>query len=1155
MKQFKNLILAGALAVGLAGFAVSCNKYGDDIEEIRNELASLRTGQVATVESQLASLQGTVSGLTTAKDALQSTVSGLESQLNALKNSAASAEDVAAVEAQIAALEADIAALKAADAALEAKIAEINKTLETFVTLDDLDATLASYATVKEVAEAVAEVQAALDKYVKSNDETVAAEVAKLEAAIAKAQEEAVAAAGKAFEAAFQTSFDAAAAAANLVDASALKAEVDAYDAKIKAYIAAAILDNGGNVNEEIGAQISEAIANLQKLLSGRLTSVVLIPELYVNGIEAIGLKSFGYTEKTVTSTDKKEEWETVVDKTTGVATQYSAGAFPTEVRYHVSPAHLTAADIEAPEFVYESAETRVAVKENLLNVIDWTVEGGELVMTVNKASGARISNNTYGKINTAAVRVPIAEKNLVEGEANAIVYSDYARLYETTVTPQIAALIDHSYGGRKEKDGIFECTIFDEKTGLPIRNNDYHFFGSYSNLQSNSNWYASNEIVYNESYDLMKMVTGCYHDYLTIDNTSYYIGKEITKEELAELGFEFRFAIPTLPNISGENGTDQQVFAKLDGSIISSKLPNGVTNNKAAVGKTPIVRVELVDTNTDKIVDVRYFMIEWVEKSLTSASYDKTFDYTLRCGGFVGEINWEEVVNEILANVGEDGISYDEFLSYYRYHDAKLDASEDNREHNGSGFVYEPQDTYTNEFTFVTDWWSQHQHSAAFVWTLTDEQIGQVMDINGNLLVKSKHLKVTIPANSGSSEIVLNLTVNIKLPVLPAFNGTQSTFWEKPGEVANIYPVIYNSPTASEYVRYEYDFDRLFADNQIVKNMLPCGKWDLQFAPTQDVLGSFAGVNYTYQSTINPTGNISTAVSTPNNGYMLTAVKAGGLSLLPAGVAAAFEFANFAGYNYGTAAYDGRAITDGAWYSAEKAPLKDGVAEKAATHKSVKADITLNVIETNETTGSDWGKSILTMSNERGKYVDDKLFAVNVWAAVNDYNPYLVKTFNIRFIAPFYVNTKAAGKFTDMVVSGSEVKVSDLLTMTDFNGYTVGKTNGTTEKAKYATALWHYYNVEEPVWNLDQAMTNLKKVGDNYEADVEMDAKDAKISAATRFGEGALALSADGTKVIFKNVSGVPIESNVQIFIPVTVTHKWGTFTQYISVTLQPRQ
>ena len=49
MKQFKNLILAGALVLGLAGFAVSCDKYGDDIDEL--------TSRVGKLETQLTDLQ------------------------------------------------------------------------------------------------------------------------------------------------------------------------------------------------------------------------------------------------------------------------------------------------------------------------------------------------------------------------------------------------------------------------------------------------------------------------------------------------------------------------------------------------------------------------------------------------------------------------------------------------------------------------------------------------------------------------------------------------------------------------------------------------------------------------------------------------------------------------------------------------------------------------------------------------------------------------------------------------------------------------------------------------------------------------------------------------------------------------------------------
>ena len=42
MKQFKNLILAGALVLGLAGFAVSCDKYGDDIDSLQTQVNAIK---------------------------------------------------------------------------------------------------------------------------------------------------------------------------------------------------------------------------------------------------------------------------------------------------------------------------------------------------------------------------------------------------------------------------------------------------------------------------------------------------------------------------------------------------------------------------------------------------------------------------------------------------------------------------------------------------------------------------------------------------------------------------------------------------------------------------------------------------------------------------------------------------------------------------------------------------------------------------------------------------------------------------------------------------------------------------------------------------------------------------------------------------------
>ena len=1191
MKQFKNLILAGALVVGLAGFAVSCNKYGDDIEEIRNELASLRTGQVATVESQLASLQGTVSSLTSAKDALQSTVSGLESQLNALKNSAASAEDVAAVEAQIAALEADIAALKAADAALEAKIAEINKTLETFVTLDDLDATLASYATVKEVAEAVAEVQAALDKYVKSNDETVAAEVAKLEAAIAKAQEEAVAAAGKAFEAAFQTSFDAAVTAAGLVDATKLNAEIEAYDAKIKAYIAAAI-ENGGKVDEEIGGQISEAITDLKKFVANRLTSVTLIPETYVDGIETIMINTMEYPSKKVVPGAKNAqgliETETIDYERNekNAIIYYNFGLGNTDVRYHVSPSKLMQADIEAPTFVYESAvATRAAIKDELLVINGYKVENGELIVSVKGsdislpyASGTRYSympsylyvdgveyyydygqkcyvdeegnpsnvmpnyvtsNRISEDIVTAALRVPIAEKNLAEGESDAVVYSDYARLVQSATSLHIAALIDH-YSKGKETDGKYMDFV---KEGNSVWGDYYYAFAS--SFSSAKNWGSSNELLYNEEYDLLEMVTGC-------NQTDR---KEITKEELAKYGVEFRFAIPEVYYSLGNNNTNEQAFAKIEGTKIIATLPDGTTKNAAATNRTPIVRVELVDTNNDKIIDIRYFKIQWVDKKVTTDPIDPfefEFNYVLNCNNFSGEINWSDFNTKILAKIGENGMSYSDFQNSYDIWNGKVQLEGD-KEDEFSGIYTTDSSAPNFDVMFKPDW-SSDVHTAAVTWKVTPGALGTVIDpISHELVVKSKSVTVIIPGRNNRADIVLKLKVNISLPTLATMNGYNSTFWEDNalGSLARVFPVQYNTPGAAATAIYNHDFHRLFADNQVLKGMFPCGTWDIQFAHNQTAVGS-----YLYQATDGSFkvdsyvyGGAMTDpwMNTGSEGYLLKASTVG----VP-GAPSLFPGSNA---KFGTAAQFVFNGMGSRWYAAESKPLKNNQPEQAATHKSIESNIKLQVTE------SEQGISILSPITEKdGKVVfvngKDKKYTINVWAALNEYNPYLVSSFEVRFAAPLYLKPLALNNFTDQIISGSVVSFKDKLEVYDFAKYlVVGKGSTTDELKKYTAQLQDYYQVEGVVLSEDNAaiMTNLKKdANGSYVAVKGMNPDEATVSVADYFGVGAIAIDATKQEITFKNVAGNKVESEVELYFPVSIKHKWGILTDWVTIKVQ---
>lgn len=465
----------------------------------------MTTGKIASIESQLGSLQTTVTGL----ESLSEQVASIAGKIDGL------------------ATDGDV------QTAIDNALAELKEQLgDTYVTGDLLNTTLLGYATtqsVGDIAGRVSDLESEIGKLASSED--LADQLTKIRGEIETAKNAAVKAAGEACKAAFQTSFDAAVAKAGLVDATEMQDAIDAYDAKIKKYIADAVA-NGGLINQQIASQISAAVTELESKISGRLTSVQLIPELYVDGIETIELKSLAYKAWKVTSTS---ETESVAQGTAVSTTAQSA----TAVRYLVSPSVITVDDIKAPSYVFEKAETRAAVSTELMSVEDWSVANGVLTVDVKKRAGASLELDA-DHIYTAALKVPIADKHLTKGESGTAVYSDYVRITETTVEPRIAALVDK--GASKPNDGEWECS--EEGT-------HYHFSATFEAAKESN---PAKLCAYNDKVDLLSLVTGCYTDAKG--------AHEITKAALAASGLEFRFSIPTKSFKIGENETDQQQFA-----------------------------------------------------------------------------------------------------------------------------------------------------------------------------------------------------------------------------------------------------------------------------------------------------------------------------------------------------------------------------------------------------------------------------------------------------------------------------------------------------------------------------------------------------------------------------------------------------------------
>lgn len=1013
-KIFKNLLALFVTGTMLAG--VGCKDYDDDINKINDRLDELTTGKIADIESQISSMQTTIQNL-----------QALETRIKALEDAQVTDADLQKLQDAIDAIEAD------------------------YVTESALTTTLSSYATTQYVGEAIKAVTDALGSF--TTDEAI-------QAAIDAAKQSAIEAAGKACEEAFKTAVESVIAGATEEPTSEIGKAFKEYDAHIKQLLTDAVEKEDGFINQAIAEQIKAAVDAMSAKLSGRLTSLQVVPDLYVNGIETIELKSFKYTAWNVTSSAAAE---TVKQ---GTATSTTAQDV-TAVRYLVSPTTVTTEDIQEPSFVFEKAETRSAVKEQLLNVDSYSVKDGVLTVNVKKASGTEITL-AKGYIYTAALGVPIAEKWLTDANKPEVVYSDFVALAETTVEPKIAALVNDKFVC-KDPDG------------------HNHYYESYEAAQAAA---AVKQVAYDDKLDLLTLVTGCY-----VDATDGAV--EIKKDELTAAGLEFRFALPTKPYVLGTNESDQQQFATIAGTTMTSKLPDGTTNNQAAIDKTPVVRVELVDVNNkNAVVDVRYFKIQWVRKTIAPIDLGViyTFEYTLGCNEFQGKFLWNQMVNEVLAKIGETGMSQDEFLATYTTPTIAT-VEKGSKEY----YYHKVGDVATAladgvEFVYNFDD-PVDESAAAFTWRLTVDQIGDVIDD----LLADKEVKyvvnVTIPAqNSYQGSVNFAFEVKVALPVLPEIYGYDSSFWYTDYTLAYVYPIQYNTPGAFDTCAYRYELDRLFADSKTVKNLLPCGVWDIQFAEEQPA----KDYGYAVAATTVPAADAT--------GHQL--VK---------GLETAVQLNYAAGEP---------------WYA-------PATTEEGAVNVADVADIQVQVV-----------------NNEAGIGILNKEATLDVWAQINAKNNYKVATFNVYFVAPLKINSELKDAyFVDQVISGSTIDCSKAFTMTDFKDYIVAKvTTGTTEKEKYAAELYKYYVVKDPVWNLANAMTNLKKDSEgNYVVDETITAETAKIKAEDRFGVGCITANADNSSLTFKNVKGVKVEKTIKLFIPVTVSHKWGTLTETVTVDLLP--
>lgn len=691
MKKFFRLV--SVLAIAGATFAYTgCTDYSDDIDKVNDRVDDVEN-TIAGIEKQITGLESTVQGLNAAMDAANASIKDLQDDLAGLG---------AKHDADVKNINAAIDAAKKSITALEGRVKSIEDELPTFAKKSWVEATFATKAQMTAANEEIGklagrlqivenklpELSAAITKNATDID-AANKRIAANEAAIAKAQAAADAAQATASEALGKVN--------TLIDALGVYAEKGKLEAKIEALeemdedlaediadldekklniadfqgkfdvafdaaIKEAVKDNGvvGKViNEKVEAarkalqaQIDVLNTKVNKifgLFEGRITNLTIVPEAYCGGVPVIDFTTLYYTYKNNSYWSSKDA----------------------TVRYRIAPkaAGIDGADFD---FVGDKAFEHNAVMSDarafatapkapiaiakVPNAITFDAKTGYATFVVEKIADFRnqyypqFGAKSSAEVNPTdfdivALEATIAENLLAEGEKDAKVYSEYAKVEETTIDAENLYVSDKALLKAK-KACHYVQTLAEAKN---LKSGDVGFY----------------TFDYDKVWNLKALVATCLH------------GAAHADFNIEDYDLYYDFSIEDYDVVSGGTETEQQhMFAakkgskSTDGLFVTVDKDGKESSNKESLGRTPIVKVML--KHEDRIVREGFVkVLVTVEHDPDINILDITNTYTSSLCYDVKhhyEINEKRMWEEIYQHFN---MSHPEFWSHYNFKEA----------------------------------------------------------------------------------------------------------------------------------------------------------------------------------------------------------------------------------------------------------------------------------------------------------------------------------------------------------------------------------------------------------------------------------------------------------------------------------------------------
>ena len=785
MNKFFRLVSMFAIA-GVTFAYTSCTDYSEDINKV--------DGRVDNLQSQFDAF----------KSATDESIKKIDGLIADLQKTVATLETKEDHKKDVDALNKLIDGLKSDATALAGRVTAIEEDLPNYVKKTDLEVTLKGYVKVGEFNTEIGKITGRLDAIegklnplaAKYDSELKISEIiSKIDAVKATADDASQkvgvlrtdvdvlqkALKGYTSEGAVSAKFDAideeVAKKLNIAD---FKAKFDEYfqgefDKAFKEAIRISCAKDG-EVDKAIYAALNPAVEALETKISNlneridavlgiiadRLSSIALVPQYYYDGVPAILFETIAYNPLA----DDKEDEKAVAPKYRGDQNswlvnqfkKYTSAESVAQFRLNPRTVGVDCADFSLVGDKADYVFTRATAPDAPVSIVgtpSYDPKTGYATFKVKKNENINTDENENKNLDIVALKA-VLKKGLTDAEKEADakpeVYSEFVHVNEIAYTADQLAISD--------------------KAKLAGKTADHEYAKTFTEATKNAYVY---KMPYDAPFDLKALVATCINSEIFTSGLENVIDHANLDLEKYGLHYEFSVAQSKYPETSAGTTTDQQTVIKcVDrlGGIFKVMDANGVEYNQEAIGRTPIVRVDL--KHGENIVTRAFIkLVISVKKASDNISImDNQKEFVVKCPDTKETMKYDvEKLRKDLYRVLN--ISHVDFWNLYDVEKAYV-------KKNGKDLAAFPVPTLVDGIA------DDGKATKEVYWEFTHGQVGKIgqgAKVEGYLVLKNKlDLYSKYPTT-----VTFKFTADFRLPMvgkeIKVTADIKDIFWETSGD------------------------------------------------------------------------------------------------------------------------------------------------------------------------------------------------------------------------------------------------------------------------------------------------------------------------------------------------------------------------------------